>query len=262
MRLIAMSIHSQLGHKIPLIQRYQQELNTLLNIVQALEAPFTSTLINPQPVENQRTLLIIIGSEKGLCGTFNSNILLFFEKQSEQLDLQQTDIVAIGKKLVDTLKHRVQIFKSFEHLSTTTLSSTANLLMGLITRAPVPYMRVLCYSNEPKSFFMQVPRQTQLIPFNISSQKKPLDEQLFEQYIWEQSPTEILDYLAQEYVHLTIKKLLFESLYGEQAARFQSMDNATRNADKTLDVMKLDYNKLRQAKITKELIELVSGYQE
>jgi len=260
MRLISMSMHSRLTQKIPLMQRYQKELTNLLGLIPTNDALSINPLLNP-PITNTRTLIIVVGSEKGLVGSFNSGIVHFFEKQVQYVNLSSTDIIVVGKKLGDTLKHRYKIFKIIEDFNYSALTRTASTLFSLITSSDVTYGRVICYSSFPKSFFQQIPYQTQLIPFVPTSSAEQVSDQQ-EQYIWEQPPQEVLDYLAQEYLRFTIQKLLFESFFGEQAARFQSMDSATRNADKLLDVMKLDYNKLRQAKITKELIEVASGYQE
>jgi F-type H+-transporting ATPase subunit gamma len=82
-----------------------------------------------------------------------------------------------------------------------------------------------------------------------------------EQYTWEQNPSDILDDLALQYLTATMYRLLFQSLLAEQAARFISMDNATRNAKQLLEDTQLQYNKLRQAKITRELTELSASFQ-
>ena len=79
-------------------------------------------------------------------------------------------------------------------------------------------------------------------------------------YIWEQNPEELLTMITQQCVQATVHTLLFHSLLSEQAARFLSMDSSTRSAEGLLEQNKLQYNKLRQAKITKELTELTGGF--
>jgi F-type H+-transporting ATPase subunit gamma len=79
------------------------------------------------------------------------------------------------------------------------------------------------------------------------------------EYLWDQAPTDILNQLSQQVLVAQIQYILFESLIAEQAARFISMDNSTKNANDLLETTKLQYNKLRQAKITRELIELSSS---
>ncbi|MEX2437811.1 MAG: FoF1 ATP synthase subunit gamma, partial [Candidatus Babeliales bacterium] len=82
----------------------------------------------------------------------------------------------------------------------------------------------------------------------------------FSEYVWEETPTNILNYLIRIYVQSTIEYALFESLMAESAARFISMDSSTRNAKDVLEELELEYNKTRQAKITRELSELMGSF--
>ena len=95
-----------------------------------------------------------------------------------------------------------------------------------------------------------------LLPIEQENTAEPLSK---DDYLWEQSPNDLLDQLAYQTLEVQLHYLLFESLLAEHAARFISMDNATRNAQSLLEETQLQYNKLRQAKITKELTELVSN---
>ena len=109
-----------------------------------------------------------------------------------------------------------------------------------------------------KTFFVQKPQEAPLIPLTLKAEQELSNNQSID-YEWEQSPTSLLDELARQTILINLHYLLFESLLAEHAARFISMDNATRNAQALLEETKLQYNKLRQAKITKELTELVSS---
>ena len=133
------------------------------------------------------------------------------------------------------------------------------LLELLIAHRP-PFSPVSVISNKLKTFFNQKAHETVLIPFEtrdiMRAQNLP---QQTEEYYWEQPPQELLDQLAYQTLQVQIQYLLFQSLLAEHAARFISMDNATRNAQSLLEDTQLLYNKLRQAKITKELTELVSS---
>ena len=122
----------------------------------------------------------------------------------------------------------------------------------------VPSDTVTLYYNFPKTFFAQLPMFFQLIPFKehiTSDQKSTLNEP----YHWEQDPNDVLGTLAHRFMQSIIQEILFQSLIAEQAARFIAMDSSTRNASNLLDEMQLDYNKLRQAKITRELTDLVAS---
>jgi len=120
------------------------------------------------------------------------------------------------------------------------------------------FTNVVIFSNELKTFFVQKPHETVLVPFTNEQEKtaEPLSK---DEYLWEQSPKDLLDQLAYQTLEVQLHYLLFESLLAEHAARFISMDNATRNAQSLLEETQLQYNKLRQAKLPKELTELVSN---
>jgi F-type H+-transporting ATPase subunit gamma len=107
-----------------------------------------------------------------------------------------------------------------------------------------------------QNFFIQRPHIATLVPF---TQEKQLTTSSHD-YLWEQEPQHILDTLVQQYIETQLQSLLFQSLLAEHAARFISMDSSTRNAENLLEVNKLQYNKLRQAKITKELTELIGSF--
>ena len=121
------------------------------------------------------------------------------------------------------------------------------------------FTSVTIISNTFKSFFVQKPTITQLIPFD---QKKiiALVEPPAEGYLWDEQPDKILDKLAAHYIEAQLQHLVFQSLLSEHAARFISMDNSTRNANSLLETTKLEYNKLRQAKITTEITELSGSF--
>jgi F-type H+-transporting ATPase subunit gamma len=118
------------------------------------------------------------------------------------------------------------------------------------------YTQVLFVSNVVKTFFVQKPRLTQLIPFQSAPESSQPSTQ---EYQWEQSPHQILNILVHQYIEATIHETLFQSLLAEQAARFISMDASTRNAKKLLEITTIQYNKFRQTKITREISELASS---
>jgi F-type H+-transporting ATPase subunit gamma len=117
---------------------------------------------------------------------------------------------------------------------------------------------VVVISNNPISFFIQKPTITTLFPLH----KPALNTDLFETepYTWYQDPLTLFSHYVPLLLQIHIEKLMFESLIAEQAARFISMDSATHNADKLLNTTRLEYNKLRQTFITKEVIELSSTF--
>ena len=146
----------------------------------------------------------------------------------------------------------------FSKFSSITLPGIVDQIIDYILRPTSDYALVNIISNYVKTFFVQYPTETQLIPFTLP---KTASVELREPYIWEQSPHETLTIITETLLRITLYDTLLESLVAEQAARFIAMDNSTRNASNLLDEMSLAYNKTRQAKITRELTDLVSSFQ-
>lgn len=204
-------------------------------------------------------LLILVGSQKGLCGNFNTELFAFFEKEIAHKS-QQLSIIAVGKKAHDYARLGVGgVIKSFDEFSLVTLGQISRSITDYILTTSESYSSVQVYSNKSKSFFMQKPQTTTLIPFSFE-QKVSEHEAVHEDYIWEQDSGEIMNFLVEKLLYMTVYELLFQSLIAEQAARFIAMDNSTRSASKLLDSTQLLYNKMRQSKITGELTDLIGGF--
>ncbi len=172
------------------------------------------------------------------------------------MNKQQLEIITIGKKLsAHTSVGYGKIIKEFNTFSFNSVESIAKEINSIIVNAKQPYSSVIIYANYPKSFFIQQPQKTIVVPFQTLPQTKTS-----EQFLWEQQPQMILDYLANHLIYMNILECLFMSLVSEQAARFIAMDSSTRNATNLLDTMRLNYNKLRQTKITRELTDLAGSF--
>jgi F-type H+-transporting ATPase subunit gamma len=252
-----MSLHARLKIKEEPLTTYK---NTVIGIFQDLKnqnKQWTNTVLYPPETTFPKTLIIIVGSHKGLCGNFNS--ALFKLIQAHKAEFPHLHYIAIGKKAIDfarqtALGTEVAVYP----INTmTTLSTLVHEINKELFHVTHHYTRVVVASNRLKNFFIQKPILTPLIPFTHDN-STPIAE--LSEYIWEQDPAEILHTLAVESVDAMVRYLLFESLLAEQAARFLSMDNSTRNAKNLLDETKLYYNKVRQAKITKEITELSSNF--
>lgn len=264
MRLISMSSHSRLRAKQEQLQKYRNEIHTLFSKLQTFAPEWQNKIINP--TNKKTTLFILVGSQKGLCGTFNANLFSKFPAYLAEDTSTDFTIIGVGKKAVDYLhaQYPSTITKTFDTFTTRTMISIALDLTDTIMEQQIPYARVVMVSNEFSGFFKQKPRASILIPSheatlektNMEAQAPPV-----EGYIWKHQANKILDVLARQYIEAQIYSLLFESMLAEQAARFVSMDSSTRNAQSLLESTKLGYNKLRQAIITKELTELSSNFQ-
>lgn len=260
MRLISMSAHSRLKRKQDTIIRYINTIEQLFGKIYPTNASWQSPIINPTKTALNKKLIILVGSQKGLCGNFNSNLLYFFESQSEHHE--SFDMIIIGKKIIESVKKvsHAHVIATHETFNAHTLFTIAQAITDTIINASPVYESVILISNQLRGFFVQKPHETILVPFTPSSSATQVAPLSTDDFVWEHEPTELLNHIANQYLEAQIQYLLFQSLYAEQAARFVSMDNATRNAENLLESTTLTYNKLRQAKITKELTELTSSF--
>ena len=256
-RLIAMSAHTRLANKEPLLTNYKNEISKLFSQLTSCIENIQEPLFNQQ-ANASGSLIILIGSQKGFCGTFNITLFKFFELKFPHLSENDT-IIAVGRKASDYLrKKKIEPLETFNNLSSSTLDNITDLLTSLINKEMPSYKNVFIISSQATSFFLQKPHLAQIFP--VKPQEKDENCSL-DTYIWPEQPEIIIHSIGQLYIDVTLKAILFSSLVAEQAARFHSMDSATRNAEDLLDVMRRDYNKLRQTKITKELIELASSFE-
>ncbi len=254
MRLISMSLHGRLKSKESPLAACHHEMNALFGKIKSVTPDWTNSIAYPDPNLPRKTLAIIIGSNKGLCGNFNTS--LFNAAQPALEALPAVHYIVLGRKAIDYSKKQYigSHVASFDNVAPATISSISSQIKTEIMDPAKQYTSVIVFSNRLKNFFIQKPHTTRLIPF------LPLNSASHVEYIWEQKPENILDYLVGECLQAHLEYLLFESLLAEQAARFISMDSATRNAKNILEETQLQYNKVRQAKITKELTELTGSF--
>ncbi len=258
MRLIAMSTHSRLQEHRTALQAYKQEVTRLFISLHVYDQSWKSRVLNPK--QDGKHLVILVGSQKGLCGNFNENLFRYFEKTYNQSHARHAyEVVAVGEKAVDyCTQQKLHLVNTFKIFTTRNITPIADAVASHIMEATPSYSTVTLFGNYPKTFFVQKSHKSMIIPADlVDFDKQPLD---LSEYVWEQSPTELLDYLVHVYLKVTIEHGLFESLMAEQAARFISMDSSTRNAEDVLEDLNLQYNKTRQAKITRELAELTGSY--
>lgn len=265
MRLISMSSHTRLRNKKASLTHYTKELSELFEQVYAhapaWHDPILLPKIDPDEPHHDRSLIILVGSQKGLCGTFNPSLFSFFEQAEATAHEKHADLILVGRRTSDYIKEsdNYTIIKKFNDFTHTTLTTIAQHITDHIVHSTPHYTSVTVYSNWSKSFFVQLPAKHTLVPLALPQAAPEDAEDSHEGFEWEQSPEKLLTSLAQSLLLATIQDILLTSLTAEQAARFVAMDNSTRNARNLLDEMTLDYNKRRQAKITRELTDLIGS---
>jgi len=249
------------------IRPYAQELRRVLQSALArIENP-SLPLMAHRPEE--RVLVIVLTGNKGLCGAFNANVIrrtLEFLKAHQNV---QVRAVPIGKKGRDALqKRRVEIAYEYVHLSAHVEFSQAEEIASRIIEgfSGNEVDAIYAIYNEFKSVLAQrlmveklLPIQEELLRKEDSKEAgtekgdRPID------YIYEEPQTQIFSKLLPRYVGMQLFRVMLESTAAEHAARMTAMDSATNNASELIDQLTLHMNKVRQAAITKEIIEVVSG---
>ncbi len=254
MRLISMSAHSKMGNKINNLQNYKNELSKIINIIDLLDDKSIQDKLTDLETP-KKTLIILVASQKGLAGNFNSNLFRFFERNNS-VSIDHIEYISVGKKAGDFLRKKNLHFKNFDNFNLQNFYSIAKSIFEIIKKNN--YTDIIIYANYSKSFFIQLPEKNIILPIKINKTKN-VDSLITENYIWEQPIPEIYKSVTNEYINFSVQSILFNSLFAEQSARFNSMDSATRNAEELLENLKRQYNKLRQAKITKEIAEISSA---
>tara|TARA_B100002049_G_scaffold14956_1_gene10369 strand:+ start:1262 stop:2155 length:894 start_codon:yes stop_codon:yes gene_type:complete len=214
-------------------------------------------------------LVVPVSADRGLCGGFNSSINkeTFKLMKSLQDQNKKVQLLTIGKKSRDFF-NRIMKEKIIENFVDTNVSGTgyeaalkiSNKLQELYFEGT--FDKCILIYNKFKSVISQEVTQQQLIPLDVSSKSNDKNEKEITDnsiYIYEPDEETILQDLLPKNVSIQIFKVLLESDAGEQGARMAAMDNATRNAGEMIDSLTLKYNRTRQAFITKELIEIISG---
>ena len=214
-------------------------------------------------------LVVPVSADRGLCGGFNSSINKETFKLMKSLEDQnkKVQLLTIGKKSRDFF-NRIMKEKIIEIFVDTNVSGTgyeaalkiSNKLQELYFEGT--FDKCILIYNKFKSVISQEVTQQQLIPLDVSSKSDDKNENEITDnsiYIYEPDEETILQDLLPKNVSIQIFKVLLESDAGEQGARMAAMDNATRNAGEMIDSLTLKYNRTRQAFITKELIEIISG---
>ena len=216
--------------------------------------------------ENSKiSLLIINSSDRGLCGGFNSNLFRNAKKwiSDQQGQGKSVKIMTVGKKASSFYKKTdLDIVASFEDLNSNdrqlqVSEEIKNKIMELFESNEIDEVSILF--NKFVSAISQEPTYQSLIP--LSNEESSEDESEANNAIFEFEPdkNELLEYLVPRNFLTQIYRSVLESSASEHAARMTSMDNATRNAGDMIDRLTLTYNRTRQAFITKELIEIISG---
>ena len=234
--------------------------NKLSDLVKNISASIDSVDSNPLFVKREvkSALVIVITSNKGLCGGFNSNIIKEVYNISSQYGSKKPDLLTIGKKGNDILKKKFNVISShndlYDDFSYPNVRLIANDIMALYTEEK--YDEVILVYNHFKNAATQIITKEQFLPIAENSDE---DSSIQGDYIFEPNREKILNELIPKTLSIQLFKSISDSIAGEHGARMTAMHKATDNASELRDQLKLTYNKARQTAITNEILEIVGG---
>ena len=246
---------------------YSEKLNSIISNLKNSVTDMDSApklLVGNQ--KNEIHLCVVLSSDRGLCGGFNTNICrkakVYFEKiLNEKKTLK---IIVVGGKANDQLKRKYNQYiidritlKDEKVVSFSKAQEITDKILNLFTRNEFDICTL--FYNQFKSVISQIPQAQQLIPVSI---EQKLNQQTLvnnSEYEYEPDENDILENLLPKNIATQIYAALLENQASEQGSRMTAMDNATRNAGDLISKLTINYNRTRQAVITKELIEIISG---
>jgi F-type H+-transporting ATPase subunit gamma len=236
---------------------YANQMLTLLASLAARTEQRAHPLLAERPIE--KVLLVLITADRGLCGAFNANLIRAAQDYLERHGDKEVSIIAVGRKGRDAfrkqpLKIVSEHLNLFGRLQFSHAQQIAKVIIDLYTQQEVDAVDFLY--NEFKSIMTQRVMVERYLP--VKPVQPAAGEALID-YIYEQPAPELLGALVPRYVEIEVYRALLESQAAELAAKMTAMDAATNNASELIDSLTLHLNRVRQAAITREIIEVVSG---
>ncbi|MBK1439369.1 ATP synthase F1 subunit gamma [Parapedobacter sp. ISTM3] len=264
MKMVSAAKLKRATNAIVQLRPYAEKLREILvNVSASVEGGTSPYTVDRKP---NRVLVVVIASNRGLAGAFNTNAIktanqLIAERYREQLQAGNVRIIAIGKRAQDYYQKRKyqvigdhnDLFAALNFENTSTIAET--IMKGFVDGE---YDRVELVYNRFKNAAVQILTTEQLLPLlpaTVASDKPTVEAD----YIIEPSKREIIEELIPKAIKVQLYKAILDSHASEHGARMTAMDKATDNAGELLKSLKLSYNQARQAAITTELTEIVSG---
>ena len=237
--------------------------NIILNLSNSISDKENSPKLLAGSGEDKVHLCIVMTSDRGLCGGFNTNIIkkakLYFQKIIDAEKILK--IITVGSKGYDQLKRTYKeniiekiSFKESKNANYFDADKVGKIIIDKFEKKEFDVCTI--FYNQFKNVITQIPQEQQIIPLKATESEKNSSE---DNYEFEPEQDEILNNLLPKNISTQIFKAMLENSASEQGSRMSAMDNATRNAGEMVDKLTIEYNRSRQAAITKELIEIISG---
>ena len=258
MKMVAAAKLRRSQDRVIAARPYARALRDVLANLSARVREIRNPLLSERTEE--KVLLLVVAGDKGLAGAFNANVHRAVGALLREKSWREVTLLPIGKKALDFWKRRsIPIAASYpgifsrlgyEHAREISEILTSKFVSGEIDAAYAVF-------NEFRSILSQVVRVERILPIARSAGAE--SESSGPEYLYEPDPGQILEKILPRYLEFSVFKILLESAASENGARMTAMDSASKNAGELIDSLTLVYNRARQARITKELIEIVSG---
>lgn len=267
MKMVAAAKLNRAQNAIQSAKPYVEKMGNIISkLISSLNSSYSNELLHKYEIENHHTI-IVVSSDKGLCGAFNTNLFKvvdnYINKMKNENENFQYQLITVGRKSTDFFKKRkynirktfINVFQDlhFELVKDILESSKIDFKSG-------ETQKILVFYNEFVNVIKQDPTYLQLLPIDsesLNNESNVINSDT--DYIYEPNQAEILDKLLPNLVDIRLWKTILDSNAAEQAARMFAMDNATNNANDLISHLNLIYNRERQAAITTEMLEIVSG---
>ncbi len=269
MKMVSAAKLRRAQHNIVNLRPYANRILSLIGDIAATQRVSHPLL---EPIESPKSVLVlVVTSDRGLCGGFNANINKFaydFYRQN-QGKYSKMDFLLVGKKAIEFFKKRQvepvdTMLNLAKDVSYPLAAKVADRCMTAFSQGD--YEAVYLIYNQFKSAISQEVICERLLPISLEAtnfadeEKKSKEGPAFSKdLIFEPKPEEIIEELLNKHFAVQVYRCMSESVAAEHGARMSAMENATKNAGEMIDGLTLTYNKLRQASITTELIEITSG---
>ena len=244
---------------------YSEKMQSIiLNLTNSISDPLNAPKLLVGTGKDKTYLCLVLTADRGLCGGFNSNICKLAKSEFKKIinEGKELKIITVGSKGLDQIKRDYGkyiinkfSFKNKKIISFREAEIIGNEIINLYKKGE--FDKCILFYNNFKNVITQIPRIQQIIPAEKKNSVSKEDKSLT--YEFEPEEDEILDELLPKNISTQIFKAFLENAASEQGSRMTAMDNATRNAGDLVDKLTINYNRSRQASITKELIEIISG---
>ena len=243
---------------------YSQKMqNIILNLTRSISDPQNAPKLLVGTGIDKTHLCVVLTADRGLCGGFNSNICKLAKSSFKKIlsEGKNLKIITVGSKGLDQIKREYEkyivkkfSFKDKKQITFKEAEIIGNEIINLFKKNE--FDKCILFYNNFKNVITQIPQAQQIVP----ADKNPIKENEENlSYEFEPEEDEILEDLLPKNISTQVFKAFLENAASEQGSRMTAMDNATRNAGDLVDKLTINYNRSRQASITKELIEIISG---